>query len=260
MSWVNSLIDDYYKWLREKTIIKSVNNSDWALVDTPFTNMYNDTIEVYAKKNGDNILLSDNGETIHNLDLSGVKFDRSLTRKNLMNQILRNYGVQIKDSELFTETNLNNFPQKKYNFLSAIMELNDLYVLSKHTVASVFKEDVRNYLDKLEIIYTPDFISKGSTGLEFTFDFQIAKKDREIVIKSFNTINQTYLASFLFKWEDIKPVREEITKKQVKAIAVINDDNKTINPDYLEALSSKNAETILWSDRQNPINTQKLVA
>ena len=33
---------------------------------------------------------------------------------------------------------------------------------------------VRNYLDEKQIIFTPDFISKGETGLEFTFDFQLA--------------------------------------------------------------------------------------
>ncbi len=31
------------------------------------------------------------------------------------------------------------------------------------------------------------------------------------------------------------------------------------NPDYLEALSSKNAEMLLWSDRQSPTNIQKLI-
>jgi hypothetical protein len=175
-----------------------------------------------------------------------------------MQGILRNYGIHLEKTELITNADKTNFPQKKYNFLSAIMELNDLYVLSKHTIASVFKEDVRKYLDANDVIYTPDFISKGSTGLEFTFDFQIAKKEKEIVIKSFNSINQTYLASFLFKWEDIKPVREEITKKEVQAIAVINDENKKVNQDFIEALASRNAASILWSQRFSKENISKV--
>lgn len=63
--------------------------------------------------------------------------------------------------------------------ISAISEANDLYVLARHTVSSVFIEDVKQYLDDNEIIYTPYFISKGSTGLEFTFDFQIAYKNQK---------------------------------------------------------------------------------
>jgi hypothetical protein len=64
---------------------------------------------------------------------------------------------------LLIETNIERFPQSKHNFLSAIIEINDLYILSKNNVASIFKEDVRNYLESQNIIFTPDFISKGST-------------------------------------------------------------------------------------------------
>ena len=154
------------------------------------------------------------------------------------------------------ESNLENFSQAKHNFLSAIIEINDLYVLSKHNIVSIFKEDVRNYLDSKDIIYTPDFISKGATGLEFNFDFQIAKKNSEIVIKSFNTINKSNLPTFLFSWDDIKPVREKITKKDVKAIAIINDIEKEIKTEFLDALKSRNANYILWSERDSNENLQ----
>jgi hypothetical protein len=60
------------------------------------------------------------------------------------------------------------------------------------------------------LIFTPDFF-EGSTGLEFNFDFQIAQRDKIIVIKSFNTINKSNTA--FFSWDDIKPVREKLQKK-----------------------------------------------
>jgi hypothetical protein len=37
------------------------------------------------------------------------------------------------------------------------------------------------------------------------FDFQIAGKNSELVLKSFNTINKQSLSSFLFSWDDINP-------------------------------------------------------
>ena len=157
------------------------------------------------------------------------------------------------------EADFENFSQSKHNLLSAIIEINDLYVLSKNNVSSIFKEDVRTYLDNQDIIYTPDFISKGVTGLEFNFDFQIAKKNSEIVIKSFNTINKSNLSTFLFAWDDIKPVREKTTKKEVKAIAIINNVDKEIKNEFLEALKSKNADYILWSEREEEYN-KELVA
>src|SRR5690606_39426277 len=117
--------------------------------------------------------------------------------------------------ELTTEATERDFPQKKLNLISAISETADMYYLAKHTVASVFREDVKSYLDEQELIYTPYFISKGSTGLEFTFDFQIAYRNTEIVIKSFNSENKMNLPHFLFTGADIKEVRDQHPQTEV---------------------------------------------
>ncbi|WP_035670019.1 DUF1828 domain-containing protein [Flavobacterium sp. 83] len=260
MNWVNTSVDNYYNWLREKTFIQKDLTTDWFLINTPFIGAFNDTIEIYAQKNGSQLKLSDNGETISNLEIQGLQIQGSKRRKSLLDSILINYGVKIDNDELVIETNIDKFSQSKHNFLSAIIEINDLYVLSNHNVASIFKEDVRNYLDSQNIIFTPDFISKGSTGLEFNFDFQIAQREKEIVIKSFNTINKSNLPTFLFSWDDIKPVREKITKKNVTAIAIINDIDKEVKTEFLDALKSKNANFILWSEKDSVENKKLLVA
>jgi hypothetical protein len=258
MIWANDLISEYYVWLKNKTLIIPDINTEWVAIQTPFVGLYNDLIEIYAQKKDNIIVLSDNGETLNNLELVGASLSRTGERKNIADRILLNYGLQLNGNELTTSFNEANFPQKKHNFLSAIMELNDLYVLSKTTVASIFKEDVRIYLDEKDIIYTPDFISKGSTGLEFMFDFQIAGKKSEVVLKSFNTINKQSLTSFLFSWDDIKPVREKISKKNVTAVAFLNDSEKPINPDIINAFKSKSADYILWSERNTDESLRKL--
>ncbi|UAM96839.1 DUF1828 domain-containing protein [Polaribacter litorisediminis] len=251
MNWVNTYVDDYYNWLREKTFIQKDSNTDWFLINTPFVGAFNDTIEIYAQKKGNHLRLSDNGETMSNLELQGLYIQGSKRRRAILDTILLNYGVRAESDELTIEANIENFSQTKHNFLSAIIEINDLYVLSKHNIASIFKEDVRTYLDSHDIIYTPDFISKGATGLEFNFDFQIAKRNKEIVIKSFNTVNKSNLSTFLFSWDDIKPVREKITKKDVNAIAIINNIDKEVRTEFLDALKAKNADYILWSERES---------
>ena len=260
MNWIDTYVDGYYAWLRDKTFIQKDLNTEWFLINTPFLGAFNDTIEIYAQKKGGILKLSDNGETMSNLELQGLHIQGSKRRREILDNILLNYGVRAENDELIIEADIENFSQSKHNFLSAIIEINDLYVLSNHNVASLFKEDVRNYLDSQEIIYTPDFISKGVTGLEFNFDFQIAKKDREIVIKSFNTINKQNIPNFLFSWEDIKPVREKLTKKNINAIAIINDLDKEIKTEFLEALKTKNANYILWSERDLEKNKMLLSA
>lgn len=256
--WINELINKYYDFLKERTTIVTDTGTNWAVISTPFIGLFNDTLEIYAKKNNGKILMSDDGVTLKNLELTGAAIARSPKRKELLERILLTYGIQLQDDELMVEATENNFAQKKHNLISAISEINDMYMLAKHTVASIFKEDVRNYLDEQEIIYTPQFISKGSTGLEFTFDFQIAYREKEIVLKAFNTLNKLNIPNFLFTWEDIKSVREKITNKQVVGLAIINNEEKEIQQEYLDALRSKNADFILWTERHTPENIAKL--
>lgn len=259
MNWIDQLLSDYYRFLKQKTIITEIPSSDWIEISTPFTDVFNDTIDIYAKKQNGKIILSDDGQTLKNLELSGVEISRSANRKEMLERILLNYGINLDNNkEFIAEATENTFPQKKLNLLSAISEANDLYVIAKHTVASLFREDVKTYLDERELVYTPYFISKGSTGLEFTFDFQIAYKQTELLIKAFNSVNKLNLPHFLFTWDDVKQVRERQTEKKVIGLAVINNEEREVKGEYLEALQNKGAEFILWSDRNKPVNVKKL--
>lgn len=257
-TWVEELVVKYYDFLIGKTDIVTQTGSDWAVISTPFVGMFNDTLEVYTKIVNGKISLSDDGVTLKNLELIGIPLNRSQKRKDIFDKILLTYGIILEDGELVTFADQTNFAQKKHKLVTAISEINDMYMLAKHTVASVFRGDVQDFLDEQEIIYTPQFISKGSTGLEFTFDFQLAFRDKEIVIKSFNSLNKLNLPNFLFTWGDIKSVREKITNKKITALAVINDENKSVSSDYTEALTSQNADYIFWTKRHTPDNIAKL--
>lgn len=260
MNWINKLMDEYYVFLKEKTILTESIGSEWIEISTPFTGLFNDTIDIYVKNQDNRIILSDDGNTMRNLELSGMEVSRSQKRKEILERILINYGVRFSNNELITEATEKDFPQKKLNLLSAISETNDLYYLVRQTVASIFREDVKAYLDEHKLIYTPHFISKGSTGLEFTFDFQLAYRKTEIIIKSFNSINKMNLPNFLFTWEDIKKVRERQTGKEVIGLAIINDVDREVKDEYLEALQSYHAQYILWSQRNEKQNIKKLKA
>lgn len=248
----------YYDFLNNKTLVTTGNSSDWVEISTPFIGLFNDSIDIFAKKLGDKIILSDDGNTLRDLELSGLEVLRSPKGKEMLNRILLHYGVRMANDELTIEATEEDLPQKKLNLISAISETADMYYLARHSVAGIFREDVKAYLDEQELIYTPYFISKGSTGLEFTFDFQIAYKSAEIVIKSFDSINRMNLSQFLFTWEDIKKRRRQQTHKKVIGLAIINDIDREVSEEYLSALESKGAQYIRWSQRHKPENIEKL--
>jgi hypothetical protein len=260
MNEISNLIDQYYKWLKDNTGLASDQETGWSVINTPFVGLFNDTINVFVKKENSKILLSDDGETLRNLSLEGVDVYRSAKRKDFLDKILLNYGVRITNAkELMIEANIKDFAKKKHNLLSSIIEISDMFFLASHKISSIFKEDVENYLKEQDIVYTQQFIARGYTGIEFAFDFQIAYPKKEIVLKAFNNINTLNIPHFLFAWEDIKTTREKISGKEILGLAVINDE-RAFKHELLDALNKKNADFILWSDRYKPEIKKKLLA
>lgn len=258
MSWIDERIETYYQWLKDNTAIKEDIGTGWSSVSTPFVGLFNDCIEIFIKKEEDKILLSDDSLTIENLTSLGMDIARSPKRMEFIKYVLRNYGVQLVDKELTVVSSEKDFPQKKHALISAISEISDLGITAKHTVASVFVEDVQTYLIERDVTFTPQFIAKGSTGLEFNFDFHIAGKKSELVIKPFNSLNQGAVERFLFSWQDIKDTRESVTKKEMKSLAVINDTVNEPKREYIEAFKSKNADVLFWSLRNTKEYSDKL--
>ena len=260
MNWLETIMNDYFRFLKDKTVVTRSEGNDWVEISTPFTGLFNDTLDVYAKREGEQIVLSDDGITLRNLELSGLSITRSPKRKVLFDRILANHGISHEGDELIVRTDAARFAQRKLDMITAMSEANDLHYLAKHTVASVFVEDVREYLDGHDLIHTPQFISRGASGLEFTFDFQIAYKAKEIVIQAFNSLTLNNLPQFLFKWDDVKGIREQQTGKALTGLAIINDEENEVKREYLDALTNKGAVYILWSKRNERDEQAKLKA
>ena len=259
MTWIDQAIDEYIKFLKKKIQCTPADNG-WYTITTPFLNMFNDCIDIFCKNDNGSIILSDDGETLGNLELLGISFSRKSKQKDILSQILLNYGVERQDKDLLIKTSLKDFPKAKHNLLSAIMAISDIYITAKGGTIASFTNDVQAYLDEQEIISTPGFITRGYDNLDYHFDFQIAGKTKEILIKTFNTVNNSNLKIFLYDWDGIKDIRQEIAKKNVLGLAIINDEEKEVSPNYLDALQHKGAEYVLWSSRYIPENINKFKA
>lgn len=77
MSWIENHLDEYYRFLKEKTIVRELPASGWVEISTPFTDVFNDSIDIYAKRINGKVYLSDDGKTMKNLELSGIEISRS---------------------------------------------------------------------------------------------------------------------------------------------------------------------------------------
>lgn len=249
MEWIDAKITEYYSWLKDNTAIREDKGTGWFAVSTPFVGLFNDNIEIFVKKISESeIILSDDGETIGNLKMSGVDVSRSSKRKSYLQKMLSNHGILVDGEELYVKSNGADFAKKKHSLISAIMNISDMSLLAKDNISSLFSEDVMAFADLCNVIYTPSFIVRGKSGLDFNFDFQIAGRESELVVKSFNTLRQDNVSSYLFCVGDTREEREKQTGKSFRSLAIVND---AVQPSdkLIEALHSYGTNVLLWKNR-----------
>ena len=260
--WLLEGINEYFEWLKKRTFVSQDDSTGWSVISTPFVGLFNDTIDIFAKKNPNGmIVLSDDGNTLGNLELFGVSFKNTSGRKSILDRIKLNYGVSVsKEAEITKTVDKSDFVQGKHDMLRAILELSDLINLTSHRVSSAFKEDVKNLFYEKEMTVTPDFIVSGRSGIRFTFDYLIAKPKKETVIQVFNNFDKANLATFLFGVDEVKTTREQLSEKTFEPIAIINDVDNNVKKEFLDALNNRDMGYLLWSEHEAQEFIQRLAS
>ena len=258
MSWLDDSISTYYEWLKSRTSARTIDETGWSVITTPFIGSFNDPINIYVRKVGDKVEFSDDGVIADNLSQQGISISRSPKKKEIVSYILLNYGVDLVDDELHSIVPIEMFAQAKHNMLSAMIEMSEMALTVKSSASSIFREEVRDFFDSQNLIYTPQFIVKGATGLEFTFDFQFAGRTKETVVKSFSSLNKINVPNFLVTWQDVRENRESTSGKTIQGMAIVNDTIITIRQEYTDALLMKGCDILPWSQKDSPQTKERL--
>ena len=250
---MKKLLDNYSEWLKERMSL--TQHGEWFEITTPFLNNHNDFIQIYARYQGSSIQLTDAGETINDLELSGVSFDRSDNRRKELRTILNGFGIDMNDSkELQVIANENNFPQIKHRLFQAILSIGDMFMLAEPKVENFFFEDVAIFLDSNDIPTVPNVGFIGKSGFSHTFEFSIpkTKKTPERLLKLLNYPRQDLLEHAIWTYEDTRKIRPDS-----RGVVILNDESKKVGDEMLSALSTYELIGIRWSERYEQLSQLK---
>lgn len=246
-------IDSYLNWLKKDMTEFQINDNTYRLT-FPYLNKDNDYIEIYViKKDEYNYLISDDGVTLNDLQLSGFNIFNSEKRKSILESILIAHGVtKTKYNELTIECNLDNLELKKHMLSQCMVKVSDMFYLLKVNVQSLFLEDVQQFLDINRIRYVDNVAITGKSKLPTHYDFIIGHSEKapERLIKVVNNLDVTAVKSIIFAWNDTKEVR----KQDSKLYTFIQDTNKKVSQNALEALKEYDICPALWSDKNKYID------
>lgn len=244
---IDKLMDDYVRWIKDKTVLKQVDG-DWAEITTPHLDRHNDCIQIYVKRQNNGFTLTDDGYTLTDLEISGCPLDTP-KRQELLKSTLAGFGVQQEpNNRLTVHATAENFPLRKHNLLQAMLAVNDLFYLAAPTVQSLYYEDVRQWLDDSDIRYTPGPRFTGKSGYDHMFDFVIPKSrsQPERMLQAVTNPKKDSVKDVMFKWMDTKDTRPT----EAKLYAMLNDSQSRVSASVVDAFRNYGAEPVLWSQRE----------
>ena len=245
---IQALVEQYSAWLKDRTNLREVG--DWVEITTPYLDRHNDYLQIYAKRANGGFVLTDDGYVLDDLELSGCKID-SPKRQAMFRMTLNGFGVQANGQALEVKASEGNFPLRKHNLVQAMLAVNDLFYLASPMIASLFHEDVTNWLDRSDIRFTPSVKFTGKSGYDHRFDFVIPKSrsQPERVLRAINRPTRDNAQAMVFSWIDIKEVRSS----DARAYAILNDTEKTISQNILDAMRNYEVLPLPWSTRDKAL-------
>ena len=241
---IQALLDRYWDWLRDKSTLREMDG--WVEITTPYLDRHNDQLQMYAARQGNGYVLTDDGYVLDDLEQSGCKIDGG-RRQALFEMTINGFGVQRVDNQLQVIASKNNFALRKHNLVQAMLAVNDLFYLAQPMVMSLFYDDVVNWLDESNVRYTPNVKFTGMSGYDHRFEFVIPKSTEqpERILRTINRPNRDRAQSMAFSWIDTKSVRPP----ESRAYAILNDCEAGVSEAVLEAMRSYEVNPVLWSER-----------
>ena len=237
--------EKYIKWLEQEISVNKIG--EYLEITSPFLDRYNDYLQVYAKLEADDeIILTDDAYIINNLQMSGVDIN-SNKRKQVLESFLNKYNVKLEEDALVTKSGIEDFPQKILFLMQAMLNIDDMFMLSQNKVASIFLEDVTEFLDSRDIFYSKDVSFVGKSGFIYSYEYllQRTKEKPERLCKVINNPNKQNFQNTIFMWSDTKETRDINSQ----LIVFLNDENK-IDASIVEGFKNYNVNTIPWSERE----------
>jgi hypothetical protein len=241
---IQSLMDQYTTWLRDQTALREVG--PFVEITTPFLDRHNDHLQIYAKRDNGDFLLTDDGYIIEDLQMSGCRLD-SKRREKLLEVVLNGFGVQMDGTQLITRATRRNFAARKHSLVQAMLAVNDMFFTAAPTAASLFYEDVAGWLELNDIRFVPSVKFTGRSNLDHVFDFAIPKSKGhpERIVQAINRPNRETAEVLTFAWIDTKDARPVDSE----AYAILNDFEKPISPTIISALESYEIHAVPWAER-----------
>lgn len=241
---MTDFVTSYLAWLKSQFSCRQTDRC--TEITTPFLDHHNDQIQIYAVPTVDGWSLTDAGETLSDLEMSGVRFE-SAKRKAQLHEVLQGFGVTLRDGELTVSADTQSQLRQMNNLIQAVLAVNDFFCLAQPSVYQFFTEDVSQWLDEKAIRFSPQVAFSGKSTLSHHYDFLIpkSKQSPERLLKVMNTPSRDYAKQVAFSWIDTRE-----TRLTASECFVLLNDAEGIPSGVLTSLKQYDIVPVPWGERE----------
>src|SRR5216683_2287242 len=123
---------------------------DRYVVSTPLTFEDGDKLPIVLKKESDGWILTDEGHTFMQLTYDLEESDlQDGSRKEIIDRTILASRLRNRQGELVLRIEEERYGDSLYNFIQALIKIDDIRYLSRERVRSTFGEDFKKFVDRV---------------------------------------------------------------------------------------------------------------
>lgn len=243
---IRQLTEQYHHWMSESTTLRMIENG--VEITTPFLDRHNDMMQVYAELSGDEIILTDDGYTIEDLEFCGLTVE-SRRCKELMQLNLNGFGVQREGNDLVTRATAKDFALKLHNLLQAMIAVDDLhYIAPRFRAKHRFNAAIGIWLNESKIQFQAKKL-KAKSGYFVDYKYVIppsGSKPHRVLI-GINNPDRGAVEQVAWRWWDVRESRPS----DAELFPILNDAQPDSVMDEMDAFRNLEIYPVLWSQRES---------
>ncbi|MBF7029745.1 DUF1828 domain-containing protein [Staphylococcus kloosii] len=252
---IKSISKEYFDYLKKESKFIPLKNETIEFY-SPVVDYFGDSISVNISSCGNQYLLTDQGETLWNMEQSGIDLTSYKKQKKyqFLKNIIENYGLVIENNKIQQYTQRKKLPQAIHDYVLAISEISNLAILKKNNINSLFRDEVIKYFSKNKETYPSVFLEfrvEGKSKLTHNFEAVFPGQTTEYV-KTIKSINKNSAKNALFDWEDVEEYRSKIYDSDAK-LNIITESEDEITDSVAIMLSQYNVDVLPFNNKEKLI-------
>ena len=234
------------KWTEDHFLFSG--SQDEVILTTPFVDLHNDCIEMLIEEVEYALRVTDGGQTLADLEISGVNITEQ--RQQQLAEVFNRIGVTCTDGEISATASLAGASGAIHSVLQGILAAQGLTFSVRPRRRQPIADEIDDVLRKSSLPYNRQVPINGKSGLSQQIDFVVRDNGRfpHHLIQTISNPDKGAMERQIFFAMDTKEQYAALTNTEPRFVAVLSDVEQAIAPSMMGALLHYDVRPVVLSE------------